>query len=103
MLEERRNGVGRETELQWKGVGQWGYQAMKVLALYLPGIRIRGRAAVVGLSENVDFPPKMSKMHTECKGIYTVSYTEYCIYSIENLYCGYRYIIPTYIFRKEGI
>ena len=23
MLEERRNGVGRETELQVKGVGQW--------------------------------------------------------------------------------
>eukprot|EP00956_Cyclotella_meneghiniana_P043897 scaffold293230_cov113-Cyclotella_meneghiniana.AAC.1 len=67
MLEERRNGVGRETELQWKGVGQCDESAYAICNMqYLP--RIGGRAtAVVDVRENVDSPHKMSKMYTECK------------------------------------
>ena len=61
------------------------------------GLTIRGRAVVVGVRENADFPQKnVKKMYTECKGICTDSYMGYCIYSIENCIYGY---LPIYIFR----
>eukprot|EP00956_Cyclotella_meneghiniana_P015084 scaffold22859_cov54-Cyclotella_meneghiniana.AAC.4 len=53
VLEERRNGVGREMELQWKEVGS----DEKVLAGACAISLIRGRAVVVGVRENADFPP----------------------------------------------
>eukprot|EP00956_Cyclotella_meneghiniana_P008400 scaffold11292_cov67-Cyclotella_meneghiniana.AAC.7 len=58
VLEERWNGVGREMELQWKEVGSLVGQWMgltgdeKALACRI----IRGRAVVVGVRENADFP-----------------------------------------------
>ena len=69
-LEGSQNRVGRETEWRWKRdgiavegswelVGQWmGLTGdEKALACRI----IRGRAVVVGVRENAEFPPKMSK------------------------------------------
>ena len=59
--------------------------------------QIRGRAVVVGVRENAEFPPKnVKKMYTECKGIYTDSYVNIAFNSLKIRIFGY---IPTNIFR----
>ena len=86
-LEERRNGIGRETEWRWKRdriavEGSWavvgrlaGDESACTITIIFYGIypEFVG-AVVVGVRGNDDFRQKCQKIYTECKGIHTDFY-----------------------------